>query len=1521
MPATTSGQGLAGGAPEVDLCFGRPPSPAASLAPQDAMQTALLQQSQALSTLVGHLVSGIGRSFLFFRGHRDRGQRRGKEGEVAGCSGRAFRGFLSPGHAGSFQTAKPFSSMSQLVRRLVGAGVDVPLLRTVRGVWGASGSRLCHVVFGPCSRLSGPAGRSGSSGVPRPHLGGRRPERLGQQPLGFCLDFDPFGGPSGSALPCQAVQLEPEIQGVLATLSCGLDHMCAAVLEGDRSDNDPTSGKSGFGLQSSILSSVGGPADRATPKTQEATSLPQEAEGRRCAEVSFPAPRGSVPCPPVPAAALHVPLPPDPLSVPLSPVFQATPPAVAPLYSQQIWVQQTPKSCLKKGVCSPQMLGPKATQRCTRPPPGLSAKPGLGTSLDFSTEVSFATWAGGLLRAVLRTRTPFAAFLRSTLHLPRPSRPAQPSKGSYSKLFPLPILHPGVFERFSFEIGSRARRRIMHRRLLHVVCMGLNFLHANFVPPPLDSLSQSPTAAQQRLVAHVSRHLKAFGASVGAFVLPDAGRRNPQLIARLSELSAFLSSMPGLAGDAYADLSGAPVATRNDIAPALEPYRSLDVSRLRLSGRGLWDPNPFLSDDLYMAHNEPSTLLHGLDPPGDFLPVWTRESPSETAALARLWDSLGLLHLVPATLPASDSYMLARAFNCYKGPDKDRQVIDRRGRNWAEARLCGPSLFIPVGPMLGMLEVSPSRQTLLCAATDRKDFYHQIAVSRSKATSNALGPALPRAFVESTSAFASLLADAKGCACMSREQRGDCLKDMPLEPTRGPLLFDKDHYLVCFKAIAQGDHLGVEIATCAHGQLLEEGGLLGEASRICSNMPFKGCREAQGLVIDDYFSVCVHDLDDPREPICSRRLSQAKSIYRSEGLAGSDDKDIVAQPVAKIAGAEVCSSPFARSMGLVTLASPAQKRVALALVSLECARFALTSDALHLSLLGGWTSTLLFRRPLMAVLASAHGVVCASKVDARRPALCVLPRPAAQELVLLSVLAPLAQMDLAAPIDPTLYASDASESKGGFVKAHVGTEITRPLWRTASKKGGYSRLLAKEEAILAKFDDPEPFDLRAVRAPPEVAPQRPLAYVYDFIEVYSGSGRVASALGRRGFGIGPSIDIGESPFFNMEWLRTIEWLIHLLQHRRLRSFLVAPPCTTFSPAAHPACRSYDLPRGFCPTAPKTLLGTVLALRALTLLFVAIMVGAIGVLEQPRLSKMAWLKEWRRLILLGAREFWTASCSFGSPHRKEFRFLAVGIDLSPICRPCSRDHGHIRVQGKYTRESAKYTPLLAEALAHEFSQALRRDSHVASLIKAEVAGLENPIVNDIVLSSAWLEGSSWYWRAPVHINILETAAVLRLLRHLAFSGPRRIVILVDSSVALHAIAKGRSPSRGLTPLLRKISAVCLVAGLYASFHFVPTRYNPADCPTRDYALPPPAHSRFVPLLSLDEVYEGLAAPKLRRCDCAFCYDLTLLASRPSLAGGTTTVLGGTSIPLWGSLGRVLVLFGFGFFLFGVGPGVL
>lgn len=77
-------------------------------------------------------------------------------------------------------------------------------------------------------------------------------------------------------------------------------------------------------------------------------------------------------------------------------------------------------------------------------------------------------------------------------------------------------------------------------------------------------------------------------------------------------------------------------------------------------------------------------------------------------------------------------------------------------------------------------------------------------------------------------------------------------------------------------------------------------------------------------------------------------------------------------------------------------------------------------------------------------------------------------------------------------------------------------------------------------------------------------------------------------------------------------------------------------------------------------------------------------GDIGGLEQPRRSKMAWLREWRSLVRSGDfLEAVLAACQFGSPHQKEFRFLVHGL-LEELERRCTRDHAHVRIQGSYTK---------------------------------------------------------------------------------------------------------------------------------------------------------------------------------------------------------------------------------------------
>lgn len=159
-------------------------------------------------------------------------------------------------------------------------------------------------------------------------------------------------------------------------------------------------------------------------------------------------------------------------------------------------------------------------------------------------------------------------------------------------------------------------------------------------------------------------------------------------------------------------------------------------------------------------------------------------------------------------------------------------------------------------------------------------------------------------------------------------------------------------------------------------------------------------------------------------------------------------------------------------------------------------------------------------------------------------------------------------------------------------------------------------------------------------------PPKPIGLRFNFIEVCGGAAKVSAEVSKRGWVVGPCIDLDRSEHYNLASIEVLSWLIHMVESDQLDAYFVQPPCTTFSPAAHPAVRSYDAPRGFIPTDGKTHLGTTLALRALTLLFVSARTYTVGLLEQSRMSKMAWLPEWIFLRENGwAVEDWLASCMY------------------------------------------------------------------------------------------------------------------------------------------------------------------------------------------------------------------------------------------------------------------------------------
>ena len=143
----------------------------------------------------------------------------------------------------------------------------------------------------------------------------------------------------------------------------------------------------------------------------------------------------------------------------------------------------------------------------------------------------------------------------------------------------------------------------------------------------------------------------------------------------------------------------------------------------------------------------------------------------------------------------------------------------------------------------------------------------------------------------------------------------------------------------------------------------------------------------------------------------------------------------------------------------------------------------------------------------------------------------------------------------------------------------------------------------------------------------------------------------------------------------------------MLESARLDSFLVSPPCTTHSPARYPPLRTYAQPYGLDPSEGKTFMGTLLALRALFLLDTG-RLGVPSILEQPRRSKMAWLPPWKALASkLGMREHFLDSCAYGSPRQKPFRLLCSFVSGLHLQRKCTRDHEHIKIEGKYTKPSA------------------------------------------------------------------------------------------------------------------------------------------------------------------------------------------------------------------------------------------
>ena len=101
---------------------------------------------------------------------------------------------------------------------------------------------------------------------------------------------------------------------------------------------------------------------------------------------------------------------------------------------------------------------------------------------------------------------------------------------------------------------------------------------------------------------------------------------------------------------------------------------------------------------------------------------------------------------------------------------------------------------------------------------------------------------------------------------------------------------------------------------------------------------------------------------------------------------------------------------------------------------------------------------------------------------------------------------------------------------------------------------------------------------------------------------------------------------------------------------------------------------------------------------------------------------------------------------------------------------------------------------------------------------------------------WRHCRAFRWRRSEHINILEMKAALHAIQ---WRGRRsayrnfRTMILIDNQSVLAVMAKGRSSSRKINLLLRRLAALCCALNVYLLVCWVDTADNPADEASRWY----------------------------------------------------------------------------------------
>ena len=296
--------------------------------------------------------------------------------------------------------------------------------------------------------------------------------------------------------------------------------------------------------------------------------------------------------------------------------------------------------------------------------------------------------------------------------------------------------------------------------------------------------------------------------------------------------------------------------------------------------------------------------------------------------------------------------------------------------------------------------------------------------------------------------------------------------------------------------------------------------------------------------------------------------------------------------------------------------------------------------------------------------------------------------------------------------------------------------------------------------------------------------------------------------------------------------------------------------------------------------------------------IVILTGAYFSCEQSGPSVMLRLHCFRVLVQLGCVITRVASCNFGSAFNKPYQWLHNKgwlLGLEGVCR-CPWKGKHFKVEGSFTTASiaefdarctpnavavygrlpspgesvasfsAQYPKSMMKRMAQGSVAAKSSGSPIipfqARVLSCHKLGVLVPptfselvCLDDVAARRSWFEDPEWiseladslpfkllfkyHFRAPAHINVLESRVYSSWLKHCAKKHKNsRLLALLDSRVTLGASAKGRSSSFAISKVLKNSLPYVLGSNLHPGGLHVYSAKNRADGPSRDLEIPGP-----------------------------------------------------------------------------------